>query len=159
MVITRSSKMSTGTLLLNGINTYSDSTTVSGGTLGGTGTVAGAVSVTGSARLAPGAALNEGGTLTLGSLTLASTARVVIDDPADRVTVNGDLVLAENTAVTFTNEADFDKKTTYTILSYTGTLSGRFNASSGISKWVVKHVEATKTVLLLYNNGTMIQFQ
>lgn len=153
------SMLSTGTLLLNGLNTYSGSTTVSGGTLGGTGTVAGAVSVTGSARLAPGAALNDGGTLTLGSLTLASTARVVIDDPADRVTVIGDLVLGENMAVALTNEADFDKKTTYTILSYTGTLSGRFNASSGISKWVVKHVEATKTVLLLYNNGTMIQFQ
>ncbi len=151
------SKMNTGTLLLNGLNTYSGATTVSGGTLGGTGTVAGAVSVTGSSRLAPGASTNEGGTLAVGALTLASTAALAIDDPADRVTVNGDLVLDENTSVTFTNEADFDKKTTYTILSYTGTLSGKFKASSGIPKWVVKHDEAAKTVLLLFNNGSLIR--
>jgi len=150
-------KMNSGTLLLNGLNTYSGATLVSGGTLGGTGTVAGAVSVTGSSRLAPGASTNEGGTLALGALTLASTAALAIDDPADRVTVTGDLVLDENTSVTFTNEADFDKKTTYTILSYTGTLSGKFKASSGIPKWVVKHDEAAKTVLLLFNNGSLIQ--
>jgi len=152
-------KMNSGTLLLNGLNTYSGTTIVSGGTLGGTGTVAGAVSVTGSARLAPGAETNEGGGLALGALTLASTAKLAIDDPADRVTVNGDLVLGENTSVAFANEADFDKKTVYTILSYTGTLSGNFKASSGVPKWVVKHDAATKTVLLLFNNGTMIQFQ
>jgi autotransporter-associated beta strand protein len=151
------SKMNTGALLLNGLNTYSGATTISGGTLGGTGTVAGAVSVTGISRLAPGAATNDGGTLTLGSLTLTSTATLAIDDPADRVTVNGDLVLGENTSVTFANEADFDKKTTYTILGYTGTLSGKFKASSGIPKWVVKHVEESKTVLLLFNNGSLIQ--
>jgi autotransporter-associated beta strand protein len=150
-------KMNSGTLLLNGLNTYSGATLVSGGTLGGTGTVAGAVSVTGSSRLAPGASTNEGGTLALGALTLASTAALAIDDPADRVTVTGDLVLDENTSVTFTNEADFDKKTTYTILSYTGTLSGKFKASSGIPKWVVKHDEASKTVLLLFNNGSLIR--
>ena len=152
-------KMNTGTLLLNGLNTYSGATTVSGGTLGGTGTVDGAVSVMGISRLAPGASTNEGGTLALGSLTLASTAVLAIDDPADRVTVTGDLVLDENTSVTFANEVDFDKKTTYTILSYTGTLSGKFKASSGIPKWVVKHDEAAKTVLLLFNNGSLLQFK
>ena len=54
-------KQGTGTLYLNGTNTYLGLTTVSEGTLGGTGTVTGSISVANGATLAPGVA--AGGTL------------------------------------------------------------------------------------------------
>ena len=48
-------KTGTGTLRLNGVNTYTGTTTVSAGSLGGTGTIAGPVVVENGASLAPGA--------------------------------------------------------------------------------------------------------
>jgi autotransporter-associated beta strand protein len=65
-------KNGAGTLLLNGINTYTGDTTVSAGTLGGTGTIAGNVIVNTAANLAPGA---SAGTLTInGNLTISAMA-------------------------------------------------------------------------------------
>ncbi len=49
-------KSGTGTLYLNGFNTYLGLTTVSAGTLGGTGTITGSVSVANGATLSPGIA-------------------------------------------------------------------------------------------------------
>jgi len=61
-------KTGNGTLFLNGINTYTNQTTVATGTLGGSGTIAGRVIVNSGAGLAPG---NGIGTLTInGNLTL-----------------------------------------------------------------------------------------
>ena len=48
-------KVGTGTLLLNGNNTYTGSTTVSNGVLGGTGSIASPLTVTANGTLAPGA--------------------------------------------------------------------------------------------------------
>ena len=47
-------KVGTGTLLLDGTNTYTGGTTVSAGTLGGSGVLASAVSILSAATLAPG---------------------------------------------------------------------------------------------------------
>ena len=72
------SKLGGGTLLLNGVNTYSGGTVVNSGTLGGIGTISGPVTVNSSATLAPG----PSGILTINnSLTLnaGSTAFVEVD--------------------------------------------------------------------------------
>ena len=55
-------KIGDGTLLLNAVNTYTGTTTVSAGTLGGDGSIAGAVLVEGTGLLSPG---NSPGILTL----------------------------------------------------------------------------------------------
>jgi autotransporter-associated beta strand protein len=61
-------KTGTGTLYLNGNNSYTDPTVVSAGALGGTGTIAGSVTISNGAALAPGASI---GTLTIsGDLTI-----------------------------------------------------------------------------------------
>ena len=56
-------KSNAGTLMLNGVNTYTGSTTISGGTLAGSGTIVGPVTVAAGAILAPGS--GNIGTLTV----------------------------------------------------------------------------------------------
>jgi autotransporter-associated beta strand protein len=69
-------KVGPGTLLLNGANGYTGSTTVSAGTLGGTGTILGPVTVAASGTLSPGASI---GTLTISNtLTLAGTTVIEV---------------------------------------------------------------------------------
>ncbi|HHY85455.1 MAG TPA: hypothetical protein GYA07_07955 [Verrucomicrobia bacterium] len=64
-------KLGSGTLLLNGANTYTGPTTVSEGALGGIGVIAGPVNVQAGGTLAPGTSI---GTLTINNtLTLAGT--------------------------------------------------------------------------------------
>jgi autotransporter-associated beta strand protein len=59
-------KLGTGTLYLNGVNTYTNATQVTAGALGGAGTIAGPVNVAAGARLSPG-------TASIGTLTINNT--------------------------------------------------------------------------------------
>jgi len=70
-------KTGTGTLNLNGVNTYTGTTLVSAGTLGGVGTIAGPVSVAAGAAFAPGTSI---GTLTINNtLGLAGTSTTIME--------------------------------------------------------------------------------
>jgi autotransporter-associated beta strand protein len=73
-------KEGTGSLFLNGTNTYTGQTTVSGGTLGGTGIISGPISVASGGTLSPGSSI---GTLTINnSLTLAGNTFIEINKTA-----------------------------------------------------------------------------
>jgi autotransporter-associated beta strand protein len=88
-------KVGTGTLLLNGINTFSGGTTVSNGLLGGTGSIAGALTVASGGTLSPGAPM--------GTFTVSNNA-----------TLNGAMLIQLNNGSTPNSGT----------LSVTGTLTG-----------------------------------
>lgn len=95
----------TGTLLLNGVNTYTGSTTVSNGTFGGSGTLAGPVTLLAGTKLAPGASV---GTLTVNSdLTIGGNLAIELNKSLtpsnDYVVVTGTLTCSGTGTVTVTN--------------------------------------------------------
>jgi autotransporter-associated beta strand protein len=70
-------KNGAGTLMLDGANTYSGTTTISGGTFGGNGTLAGTLVVQSGATLSPGASI---GALTVNNtINLAAGSRTVME--------------------------------------------------------------------------------
>ena len=101
-------KAGTGTLYLDGVNTYVGPTVVTAGALGGVGTFAGDVTVNSAAALAPGDAGTNTGTLTVGgSLTLQGSLLAKVNlslaQSNDLVTVTGALTNGGTGSVTVTN--------------------------------------------------------
>lgn len=88
-------KVGTGTLLLNGTNTYSGTTTVSNGVFGGSGSIASALTLNTNATLSPGASI--------GTFTVSNNA-----------TLNGTILMELDRSNPATNDA----------LIITGTISG-----------------------------------
>lgn len=89
------SKLGTGTLLLNGINTYTGSTVASSGGLGGNGTIAGNVTINSTATLTPSASAGIN-TLTIGgNLTIAGNVEVAVN--ATNTPATNDFVVVAGT--------------------------------------------------------------
>ena len=121
-------KNGSGTLLLDGGNSYTGITTVNAGTLGGNGSLAGPVSFAGGATLSPGASI---GTLTVhNTLSLAGTSTSVMElnktaNTSDLVTgvttlhYAGTLVLKNLSGALAPN----DTFTLFTAGAYTGSFS------------------------------------
>ena len=127
---TGATAVNAGPLMLNGATLGNTTTTISGATatLAGNGSVAGTVTVQSSGRLAPGINASTIGTLALnGGLTL-NTANLDVKGAApgssDLVSVTGNLVLTGNTQVNLTQQLSGFGIGDYTILTYTGTLTG-----------------------------------
>jgi fibronectin-binding autotransporter adhesin len=119
-------KVTAGTLLVNGSLSANTVTVESGGTLGGSGIV-GAVDVFGGS-ISPG---NSPGTLTTGSLSLDSSSVVSFELASGNVTVGGginDLALVnggltlDGTLQITTLGGDLVNGDVYTLLDYSGTL-------------------------------------
>jgi fibronectin-binding autotransporter adhesin len=116
---------------LNGVNTYTGSTTVESGVLGGSGTIAGDVTVQSGAFLTPGSAANTTGALSVGSLQLDSgaTAAMAISGTAaglyDQVVALGNVNFGGNLALDFTTAsfANFDVWQLFSGSSFSGNFS------------------------------------
>jgi autotransporter-associated beta strand protein/T5SS/PEP-CTERM-associated repeat protein len=91
-------KFGTGTLTLNGINTYTGLTLVTAGALGGSGTIAGPVTVQSGAALAPGSGT---GTLTANAgVTFNAGSAFVVNIDDSQAVKNGRLDTTGNLNVT-----------------------------------------------------------
>lgn len=120
-------KTTSGTLFLNGVNTYTGPTVVSAGTLGGSGTIAGTVNVSAGANLSPGASAGAAGTLTLtdssaSALTLNSSTLnfdVLSYDglTRDQIAITGNLVV-NGVNTLFLNDTNGIAAGSYTLISY-----------------------------------------
>jgi autotransporter-associated beta strand protein len=136
-------KVGAGELTLNGINTYTGTTTVSAGTLGGIGSIS-----TGAATFATGTTLNPGDGATTGlfsfggNLTLSNDAifSVSLNQAAgnayDRVAVGGNTTIT-GSILTVSLGAGFDASAvtgqTFSILTSTGTLTGQFDQGTSVT--------------------------
>jgi autotransporter-associated beta strand protein len=137
---------------LNGVNTYTGSTTVESGVLGGSGTIAGDVTVQSGAFLTPGSAANTTGALGVGSLQLDSgaTAAMAISGTGtglyDQVVALGNVNYGGNLAIDFTTAsfANFDVWQLFSGTSFSGnftsvTATGSFGSLTfndlGTGEW------------------------
>jgi autotransporter-associated beta strand protein len=124
-----------GTLLVNNVSgsgTGAGAVNVStGGTLGGSGTIAGAVTIASDGILSPG---NSPGTLTLGSsLTVNGTLLEEVAHPsADLTIVSGSVTLGGTSVLSLPLTNTYDPATTYTLVTYGGSLTGTFFSVIGL---------------------------
>ncbi|WP_035605237.1 autotransporter-associated beta strand repeat-containing protein [Haloferula sp. BvORR071] len=133
-----------GTLQLNNTGGASPITVNAGGTLKGTGSTSASLTVNAGGTIAPGA---SAGAYTAGNTIIDGTYVCEIDGAStDRLTVNGDLDIAG--AIVSFSTLNAPTATSYVIASYTGTLTGVFEALNLPEGWEVHHFPATKQIVL-----------
>lgn len=149
-------KYGSGTLLLNGTNTYTGQTTVREGTLGGTGVV-GKVRILDGAALAPGA---SPGVFHTGDVTFSSSATLSLEfaSPvlADQLDVSGTVSLEGDVQLALSLGYSVTGPDTFTVLLNDGTdpISGFFAVGaeslsegesfvSGGATWAISYVGGT----------------
>lgn len=126
-------KIGSGTLLLNGVNTYTGGTVVSNGTFGGAGTLSGPLQILASATLNPGAAAGAIGALTVSnslSLDAASFVAMKIDKTSstnDSVRGLNNVTYAGTLIITNISDTPFTAGDTFTLFAAAGTKSGNFS--------------------------------
>lgn len=136
-----------GTLKLTGASTYAGTTTVSDGTLKGAASVAGPLVLQSGTTLAPGDGI---GTFGAGETTLAGTYVCDVDaTTSDLLAVTGNLNL---TGATFTLSGT-PAAASYTIATYTGSLTGAFTASPSLPSGYALDYSTTGQVKLVSTAG------
>ncbi len=129
--------------------------------LGGGGTV------TNNSLLTVTGAVMPGDTNVIGTLTLAAapaalggvlTVDVASNGASDRLHVRGDLNLS-GLALNVADTSLLSKSWTYTVATYTGSLSGAFSSANLPLRWNIKYDTANRRVYLAYNSGTLIWLQ
>jgi autotransporter-associated beta strand protein len=124
--------------------------------LGGHGTVAGQVIANAGSGIYPGGS-NVVGTLTLtnaasSTLTLTNNGTLYIDvttNTSDQLVVKGGLDLGPNAALTISSLPKLNSTEPYPIISYTGTMTGHFSQTNGLTPgWHVVEDPANSRVVL-----------
>ncbi len=170
-------KVGTGTLRLNGANTYTGLTTVAAGklfvngsiagparvkdgaTLGGVANIGGTVTVDPGGILAPG---NSPGALTVGALVLSANANLLMEiggttqgTSYDFVNALGNATLGGTLVISLTNGFVPGAGDNFMIISAGGTLSGSFSNVAGGTR--LNDVDGTGSFLVNYTgNGVAL---
>lgn len=126
-------KLGSGTLSLNGINSFTGGTVVNNGTLGGSGVLSGPLTVLSGAALNPGAAAGAVGTLTVSNhLTLGAGSVTAME--IDKANATNDSVIglvdvnyAGTLMVSNISGTAFSAGDSFTLFSATGGKSGNFS--------------------------------
>lgn len=163
--------VSAGSLILNnstGVGIGEGNVSVNAGaTLGGTGSVAGPVllgtanAAAARAFLAPGDGAGSIGTFSIGGLQLSSATSATLQfdvsgTAADKLVVNGDVILgpAKIGEIAIIPAGAGATQASYTLLEYTGTLHGSFNSITGVpAGYRIRHDVANKRIVLEQNAG------
>ncbi|HEY5915683.1 MAG TPA: autotransporter-associated beta strand repeat-containing protein [Verrucomicrobiae bacterium] len=149
-------KIGSGALALNGVNTYTGPTLVNAGALAGTGVISGPVTVASGAYLAPGAYV---GTLSISNtLTLASGSATIIEiDKANSLNDRVEVLSTVNYGGTLvlTNLSPVAENDTFTIFQ-AGTYNGSFTtvlSNPGVT-WDTSRLAIDGTVKVLSTVST-----
>lgn len=149
-------KTGAGALLLDGMNTYTGTTTVTSGTLGGTGSIAGTTTVASNAFVAA-AGTSTVGTLTVTNLVMQEGAGLAWNfGPASRdlIAVNGALTLATNAVVKVSaaGGATFSQLPAVSVLATYGSRDG----ATTLVGWKVEGVTNARVRLDAPNNRLLL---
>ncbi|MBN8458345.1 MAG: autotransporter-associated beta strand repeat-containing protein [Verrucomicrobia bacterium] len=134
-------KSGTGVLYLNGVHTYTGTTTVNAGTLAGTGNFTGPITVANGANLNPGVTT---GTMYAGPVTFAAGSTFTVDIAATPDTLEAGLLDVSGAALALNGTPTLPA---YVIATYT-TLTGTFTS--------VPTLPSGYSIDYAYNGGTAI---